>query len=155
MKLRLIALPFLAALLVSCASYQQPNSANAATVSGSSTRNGFFDWSTTSVYTIDNQLVLSAWSVESKIRVSPGMHRFMVFTQFDRNFFDGGPYEARTDVTATLRPNQHYRFVSKVDGSKVKVWAVNNQGQPLTSVVSSSYMATPRPIVIPIIVPAR
>lgn len=139
MKLKFIGLILFTILLVGCATYQQPNTATDATVSGSSVRHGLYDWNTNEVKLIDNQTVGISWSKNSEIHVTPGMHRFMILTKFNQSLFSGGPFEARTDVTVTVSPNQHYRFVSEVDSAQIKVWAVNSQGGVASSVVRNNY----------------
>lgn len=153
MKTRVLLITTLLLSLTGCASindYHEPQAGAAATVSGSSTRNGLFDWNSTTVTAIDNKNVGMVWSESSKIKVTPGTHRFTVYTQFNQTFGGGGPFNGFVDVSATVRPNQYYRFVTKVDGASIKAWAVDANGRVSSSIGSNHYEVAPRniPIII-------
>lgn len=156
MKTRMIILSAIAVLLTGCAttnSYQEPNtSTKSATVSGSSVRNGMFDWSDTSIDSIDNKSVNSFWSNTAKVRVQPGMHQFVIATNYNKQFLGNGPFVAMTEVRVNVQPYKNYHFASKVNGTTVSVWAADDLGRQVSSAGSSHSAVAPRSYVVPIII---
>ncbi|VVC76519.1 hypothetical protein AQUSIP_18320 [Aquicella siphonis] len=156
-KLLALFFPF---LLVSCASvngYQEPRTGtrSLATVSGSSTRSGLFEWSNNIVSSIDNKPVGMVWSENSKINVVPGPHLFVISSTFNRGF-GTGPYDSLTEVRANLQPNASYRFVSSPQGAVLHVWAVDSKGKRISEIGASQYhYAPPAPAPIVYYAPRR
>ncbi|MDX1900718.1 MAG: hypothetical protein SFW66_01780 [Gammaproteobacteria bacterium] len=154
MRLKIFTLISLMSL-VGCASvnsYVEPKSGSEplATVSGSSTREGVFDWSSFMVNSIDNKHVGMVWSEKSKINVKPGQHLFVIGSQFNRGLGDG-PYSSLTEVYATLKPGMDYKFIGQPRGAHMRVWATAS-GQKVSKVGSSLYQLTPQPTIVPVII---
>ena len=138
---------FLSVLLTGCASfnsYTEPKTGSQplATVSGSSYRNGLFDWNTNMVTSVDDKQIGMVWSEDSKINVIPGSHSFVISSQFNRGF-GTGPYSSITELRATLKPGTSYRFTSKPQGASLKVWAEDDHGQRISNIASSNYQYAP------------
>lgn len=126
-------------LLCSCASlYETPKSHEAAAViRPKDERSGVFNWSVTEVHKIDNKL--AGIGLSNTTRIYPGNHTITVRTEFNQGFMSGGPYEAFTDVNADFKANMNYFIHSKVQGSRLLVWVVDNSGNKVSEVVSSAY----------------
>jgi len=135
--------PLLFAGCASVNSYNEPKSQNVATVSGSSTRTGLATWSNNSVTSIDNKQVGMLWSSDSKVKVAPASHLFVITTEFNLGF-GTGPYLTLTEVEATVKPGMNYRFVSEPHGASLSVWAVDSNGQRVSKVGSSKYQYSPQ-----------
>lgn len=154
MKFKYLALLSFALTLSSCASvnsYQEPQGNQSfATVSGSSSRSGLHVWSNSMVTMIDDKAIGMQWSENSKTKVTPGTHHFVVTTEFNQGW-GTGPYNGLTEVVANLKPGMNYRFVAKAVGASLNVWAEDSKGQRASAVGVSKYQIE-SPTYMPIIV---
>jgi len=159
MKIKFLAYLLFPLILTGCASvnsYHEPSTTgnqSLATISGSSTRGGVFAWTNTLISAIDNKPVnMLLWSNESKIRVVPGAHLFVVDAGFNRSF-SNGPYSGTVEVRAFLKPGINYRAVCKPENEFVNVWIEDGSGQRVSDIISGKYAATSIPVVVPIYLP--
>ena len=142
---------FLVITLNSCANlYSQPGKETyPATVKMSSVSNGFLDWRTAKIKSIDDQIVIK-WS--DYVRVAPGNHLFVIDVQFNRSFFDSGPYQSFSNLSVNLQAGKNYQLNSLLEGAIVKVWLEDESGRRITPVSSSNYQAvrqyTPPTIIV-------
>lgn len=143
-KILVVLFPLLLAGCASVNSYQEPPSGSRplATVSGSSSRSSLFDWSSYLVSQIDDKTVSMVWDENSKINVIPGYHAFIIASSFNRGY-GIGPYEGLTEVKMTVSAGKHYRFTGKMSGTLIKVWAVDDAGNRVSPISSSSYQLAP------------
>jgi hypothetical protein len=148
--MRVLCLAVIFLFIAGCGNmYHEPSSNGQpiATVTGSNTRTGLFQWTDAMVKTIDDQSIGPVWSGTSKINILPGSHVFLVTGQFIRGFGDG-PYISYLEVPARIQSGINYHFTIKPTGATVSAWLEDSAGNRVSSVISNSYTLTPRDNII-------
>lgn len=143
---------FLAFMLTSCSSmnsYVEPNNTASqplSTIHGEDQSNGLFTWRESRITSIDDKDIsyraedFIGTSISRRIiQVTPGHHNFVILTRFNRSYSGSGPFQAITELQATLKPGINYRINSDVKGAHVAVWISKENGEKVSAVASSVY----------------
>jgi hypothetical protein len=125
-------------------------------IKGYHERNGLADWVHAYIQMVDNKDVsyLFKDETDSEVLITPGAHRLVAYTAFNRGFSSPCPCETQAELELTAKADTAYRLRIERDGLKVKHWIEEvSTGSAATPVVTTDYRAqrAETPIFIPII----
>lgn len=144
-------------------SYNEPNPASSpvalATVQGYFAREGILASRSAVVTSIDNKDCTTLLGGSNhQTYVTPGPHLFVVTASIARpNLLSGpGQFGAILDLTATLKPGQHYHLNGYVNGARVYVWMEDQNGQRVSKIAVRNYSAIQTdPVFMPMVMPSK
>jgi hypothetical protein len=102
MKKNYFTTVLLCALLSACAttnSYHPPSAGASATVVGQLKRNGWVDWETYTLHSIDGKSVSTFWSgSRTQVALAPGAHSIVVHAVYNRTLGGACPCETYVEL---------------------------------------------------------
>ena len=140
------------AFQTSCATYKEPkgNSLTLAIVKGSTYHTNFCNFGSTVLSKVDGQSVGEAWSASSTTKITPGEHKFTLYSNINAGC---PPMDINsmitTDLLATLKAGNEYQFISKIEDKKILVTIHDKNGNKikLTNIGSTVTYTNPYTVV--------
>lgn len=123
--------------------YKEPTATGSAvaTLTGTSRRDGLTHWTQFAVEEIDQKPIsLFQTGTSAEFKVTPGQHKVLVLSAFNRGWGGYCPCESRHIVTGNFSAGNAYRVNGEVVDNRTRVWIENaTTGKVVSNVDEEAY----------------